>query len=222
MMISKNHVSCIKRAAGILSASLALLMSSIAQAATVSEPATVAHRVWDALLTRCGESWFYAGSAFDGAGMLSDVQTGHQSLIEYRGVRFNMVPIRITDAQRANGLQYNVRISMIAHLYREGGGQWQDGPDLRPRNTDDILGQVLGQANSDMFDMGGAGAMALEIAKFKGLWAVTRSSTTSTDTLAFGSKFFTVDQIAAAKVARYSCAKGEVVVPGDAQAGALQ
>jgi hypothetical protein len=96
------------------------------------------------------------------------------------------VPIRVTDAERANGLSYRARISMIAHLYREGGEPWRDGPDMRPRNTDDILAQAIRQANSDMFDMGGSGAMALELVKFKGTWAVTRSSTTSSSALGFG------------------------------------
>jgi hypothetical protein len=212
-MISKNHVSCMARVAAVLTASLAFLNSCAAQAATTSEPAAVAHRVWDALLTHCGESYFYAGSVFDSSGMLNDVQVGHQTTIEYRGVRFNQVPIRVTDAERANGVQYDARISLLAHLYREGDGTWQDGPDRQPRNTDDIIGRALADVNSDLFDMGGGGAIALRIVKYKGQWAVTRSSTTSTSTLALGEKFYDVDKLVAAKVARYDCKAGAVVEP---------
>ncbi len=190
-----------------------LVVVPCAEAAPAPEGESVAHRLWDKLLTHCGSSYFYSGSVFDGSGMLSDVQIGHQAVIEYQGVRFRTVPIRVTDAERANGLTYRARISMIAHLYREGGKPWRDGPDMRPRNTDDIIAQAIGQANSDMFDMGGSGAMALELVKFKGIWAVTRSSTTSSSALGFGSKFFDVEKVIAARVARYSCEKGAVLPP---------
>lgn len=178
-----------------------------------SETASVTQRLWSALLTRCGDTYFYAGSVFDGSGMLSNVEVGHQKVMEFRGVRFHSVPIRVTDAERANGLTYRARISMIAHLYREGDDQWQDGPDLRPRNVDDIFGQVLSQANGNFFDMGGGGAMALELLKFKGEWVVTRSSTDFSGSLGSNDNYYDVDKLVALRVARYSCQQAAVIPP---------
>lgn len=198
--------------AGVIAAG-SLVTTQGAHGATLSEPAAVVHRLWDKLLTHCGDSYFYAGSVFDGSGMLSNVQAGHQATLEFRGVKFHTVPIRVTDAERANGLNYRARVTMIAHLYREQGEQWQDGPDMQPRNTDDIMGQVLSQANGDMFDMGGGGAIALELVKFKGTWAVTRSSTTLSGSLGYNDNYYDVDKLVAAKVARYNCASGAVDAP---------
>ena len=190
----------------------ALSSASVAQATAPSPAAVEAQKVWGAILSRCGESYFYVGSVFDRSGMLSNVQMGgHQGTLEYKGVRFNTVPIRETDAERANGVAYSARISMIAHLYREADGDWQDGPDLRPRNVDDMIGQAIGQANSDMFDMGSAGAIALELVKFKGTWSVARSSTTSTSSLAFMQNFYDVDKLIATQRYRYDCAKRDLV-----------
>ena len=182
---------------GLAVVCLGTLAAPEVDAAPPASPAAVeAHKVWDAILTRCGASYVYAGSVFDSSGMLNDVQAGHQSRLEYKGVRFNLVPIRVTDAERANGVGYMARISMIAHLYREGDGPWQDGPDRQPRNTDDIVGQALGQVESDLFDMGGSGAIALELIKFRGNWAVTRSSVDSTSSFAINQNFFDVDKLA--------------------------
>jgi hypothetical protein len=172
------------------------------------EPATIANRIWAKLLTRCGDTYFYEGSVFDGSGIISDVQVSHQKTIEYKGVRFHIVPIRVTDAERANGIAYRDRISMVAHLYREEGEPWRDGPGLQPRNFDDIAGQALSKATSDLFDMGGAGAIALQIVKFKGTWAVERSSVDSSSEIGFGSHFFDVEKVLAADVPRHSCNSG--------------
>jgi len=184
-----------------------------AAAATPSPAATVAARIWDKLLTKCGPSYFYGGSVFDRSGMLGDVTAGDTSVMEFRGVRFNAVPMRVTDAERANGVESRARITMIAHLYRENGESWTDGPDLQPRNTDDILGQALGQANGDMLSMGNSGAMALDLIRFKGAWAVARSSITLSGPLGFDAKYYDVDKVIAAKVARYDCEAGQVVAP---------
>lgn len=205
---------------GLVSFSLVLALALPAGAAKPpahvgqsSEPAGVASRLWAALLTHCGDTYFYSGSVFDSSGMLSDVQRGHSSVMEYRGVRFTLVPIRVTDAERANGLTARVRIAMIAHLYREGGGQWRDGPDLRPRNVDDMVGQALSQANADMFDMGGSGSIAIELVKFKGQWAAVRSSTTMSGPNGFRANYYDVEKLIAVPRARYSCAAGQIAAP---------
>jgi hypothetical protein len=193
-----------------------------ARAAAPNEPGVTANKLWSKLLTRCGDSYFYAGSVFDGSGMLSDVQVSHQKTLEFKGVHFNSVPIRVTDAERANGIAYRVRVTLIAHLYREGGEGWQDGPATRPRNTDDIVARAIGSVNSNLFDMGNNGAMALELVKYKGIWAVTRRSVDSSGPLEFESEFFEVDKILAAKFPRYSCEKGAVVSTEPPKPSAVQ
>lgn len=83
---------------------------------------------------------------------------------------------------------------------------------MRPRDIHDIFGQVLSQATGNFFDMGGGGAMALELLKFKGEWVVTRSSTDFSGSQ--GGKYFDVDKLTAARVARYSCQQ-QAVVPAE-------
>src|SRR5579871_4341930 len=79
-------------------AALAIIVASpLAGAAPASEGEAIASRIWTKLLTRCGDSYFYAGSMFDGQGMLADVQVGHTNVIEFKGVTFHIVPIRVTD-----------------------------------------------------------------------------------------------------------------------------
>ena len=69
-----------------------------------NEAGSVASRIWGKLLARCGDSYFYAGSVFDGAGMLHDVQMAHQGTLQFKGVQFHSVPIRVTAAERENGI----------------------------------------------------------------------------------------------------------------------
>ena len=186
------------------------------RSATAAKPATdptPTTRLWNALLKQCGDSRFYVGSVFDASGMLSDVQVGRTKLIEYKGVKFASVPIRITDAERANGLQARSRITMRAHLYRTDGEQWQDGPDLRPRNMDDIIGRALGSANADMFGMGSNGAIALEVLKFKGRWYARRSSVDMSGPIIGSNDIFDVEKWIALPRPTYDCATHSVVAP---------
>lgn len=171
-----------------------------------------AGRLWAALLKQCGDTYIYTGSAFDRSGMLSDVQVGHTKLIEYKGVKFASVPIRVTDAERANGLEARARITMRAHLYRTDGDQWQDGPDMRPRNMDDIIGRALGSVTADMFDMGTNGAIALEILKFKGRWYTRRSSVDrSGPIIGSGGDVYDLEKLMALPRPTYECATHSIV-----------
>lgn len=205
------------RRLGVILLSACLAVGSVvispppAAAAEAAEPAMVAQRIWAKLLTHCGETWFYSGSAFDGEGMLGGTMMAE--FIEYRGVRFNLVPVRVTDADQLNGVTYRARISMIAHVYRSGSEAWSDGPDMRPRDTDEILGRAIGDANADMFGMGTSGAIALDIVKFKGRWVVARTSTTVDGMLGMGGHFIDVDKFIAARRASYSCKTGAVEQP---------
>ena len=152
--------------------------------------------VWNALLTPCGQSYFYAGSFFDRGGMLSSLGAGNNpDIYEFRGVRFNTVPVRITDAERLNGLEYHARVTMIAHVYREAGGTWADGPDLQARNTNDILALALQSVGSNMGEMGIGGSMAFDLARVKGKWVIARSSSDLSGPLTFGTNYYDVGKL---------------------------
>ena len=175
-----------------------------------SEPSVVAERVWNSLLAHCASgSYFYAGSSLDGDGMLSDVQVGKNPVLEFRGVTFHLVPVRVTDAERANGVEFRGRATMVAHLYREGGGSWQDGPDLQRRNMDDMVGRVLADSLGEFFGMGGGGSMALQIVKYKGVWALARSSTDFSSGFGAGGQFQLIDQFVKG-VPHYDCGAGTI------------
>jgi hypothetical protein len=184
---------------------------------TQSEPAAVAQRVWGVLLTHCPTGdYFYAGSpSLDSGGMLSNVQVGKNPLLEFKGVTFHIVPMRVTDAEQANGIAYRGRITMIAHLYREESESWKDGPDLQRRNMSDIVGRVLADANGEFFGMGGGGSMAIQIVKFKGRWALARGSTDFSDSFGASGDFQFLDDFVKAPAPHYSCKDGKVIpVPG--------
>lgn len=177
-----------------------------------SEGSAEAQRVWSKLLTRCGDSWFYAGSNFDAGGMISDVSTNSGSpVMEYRGARFNLVPVRITSAESQNGIQYRARITMIAHTYREVGDAWQDGRDLQPRDTGDVFAQALGNVFGDLVSFGNTGAMALDLVRYKGVWSVARASITAEDGAGFDKNFYDAEKLIAAPAPRYDCSTGKVV-----------
>ena len=181
--------------------------------------ATPASRLWSSMLKRCGDSYFYTGSAFDNSGMLNDVQMSHTQLVEYKGVSFASVPIRVTDAERANGIEYRARISMRAHLYRVDGDSWQDGPDLRPRNMNDIIGRALADVGSDLFDIGTSGSMALEMIKYHGRWYVLRSSVDRSGPLIGNKNIFDLEQMMALPRPTYDCASQQVVMPKGKDSG---
>ena len=188
-----------------------------AHASAAAGPAAIGQKIFDKLLTRCGDQWFYAGSPFDGAGMLSNVQASHQGVVTYKGVQFHTVPITVSPAEHENGIDSRTRISMIAKLYREGDKPWGDGPGRRDRNMDDILGDVLRDAGGDMFDMGSGGSMAMELINFKGNWFIRRSGVDSTSIFSTGDKLFEVAQLLAAPMPRYSCSAGRVLRPGETE-----
>ncbi|MBO9499546.1 MAG: hypothetical protein J7483_08835 [Novosphingobium sp.] len=199
-------------------APLALLTSSVfvpnvwAAPPTASpEPAVIAQRIWSSLLTHCGGSYFYAGSSLDAGGMLADVQVGKNDLLEFQGVTFHQVPIRVSDAERANGISYRARISMIAHIYREGDDPWQDGPDMQRRNMDDMIGRALADVNGDLFGMGGGGSIVIEIIQFKGRWVMSRSSPDFSGSISRRGGLYYVDEFVKAPAPRYSCAEKKVL-----------
>lgn len=197
---------------GVL-ASLGPIQARAADAPPAATDASVvAQRLWGKLLNRCGESAFYAGSVFDSAGMISRVPGSRPRTMEFRGMRFNAVPITISPAERLNGVASRTRITMLAQVYREVGERWSDGPAFQPRNTEDILGRAIGMGNADMFDMGTSGVMALELVKYQGKWFVSRSSASRAGSISFsGGTFYEVDKVIAAPAARYDCQSGKVI-----------
>ena len=205
------------RRVGVSAIAIAGLLPLIdgAHAAPQPEPAAVAQRIWGALLTRCADGhYFYGGSApLDSGGMLADAQMRANPVMEFEGPAFHLVPIRVSDAERANGIQYRGRMTMIAHLYRRAGERWSDGPAARRRDMDDILGQVLASATGEFFGMGQGGSMAVQLVKFKGRWAFARGSTDFASGFGAGSDFQFVDTFMNARLPRYSCKEAKVVLP---------
>lgn len=183
-------------------------------ASAAPSPETVIHGFWNKLLVQCGNSYFYGGSVFDDSGMIGGVMRGDQrSVYEFRGVKFNTVSVRITDAERMNGLEYHARVTMMAHLFREAGETWQDGPDLQARNANDIIGSALRDVGGDMGEMGSGGAMAFDFMKAKGTWAIARSSSTLSGPLNSHSDYYDVQKLLAEKSDRYNCKTGAVEPP---------
>ena len=173
-----------------------------------------ANKIWAKLLTQCDDSHFYAGSVFDAGGMLASLGAGRvRSLLEYKKVAFNVVPIPITDAEKLNGFENHVRITMVSDVYREQGGAWRDGPNRQARNANDILTSVIQQAGNDAGQMGTGGAMAFDLMKVKGEWAVARSSTTMSGPLSLGTSYYVVPKILDARMAKYDCEKAAVISP---------
>ena len=183
-------------------------------ASAPSEAAGVAQRVWGKLLTHCGEDYYYAGSLFDGAGIAADVQVNKTPIkVHFRGVRFTVVPIAVTEADRLNGVSARARIAMIARVYKsQFEDRWMDGPGLQVRNMNDIFGQALSSANADMFEMGSGGAIALELVKFKGAWSVARSSVSMSGPL-MGSGFYDLQNVVAARLPTVDCKTGALIPP---------
>ena len=190
---------------------LAFGASLSVDAAPASEADVVAQKIWGKILTHCGESEFYAGSVFDDTGMVSLGARGE--IYEYRGLKFNAVPIRVTDAERLNGLSAHARVTMQAHIYRTKDGAWRDGPDMRPRNTSDMLSNAFRDIDGDNGEFGSGGAMALDLMKLKGVWVVGRGSIILSGPVSSSSRYFYVDKLIATPAGRYSCAKGAFEPP---------
>jgi hypothetical protein len=185
---------------------LAFTTEAPARAAPGSPTGAAAGQLWSRLLAHCGESYFYAGSVFDHSGMLSDVGAGNNpSVIEFRGVKFNPVPIRVTDAERLNGISARARVTMFAHVYRVDGGDWEDGPDLRPRNINDVSGLALQNIVSDAGEMGAGGSMAFELIQFKGKWMAARSGSAQSGVLLSSAGFYSLDQLQGDAAPKYTC-----------------
>ncbi len=197
---SKLHQFRLARTLALVSAICALANAICAAGAPpVSEPQAVTNKFWGKLLVPCGGSYFYGGSFFDRQGMLSTLGAGNNpSVIEFRGVKFDTVPEQISDAERLNGLQYRARISMIAHVYREDGGQWMDGPELQPRNIDDVMGKALQSIVADAGQLGDGGAIVFDLVKSKGHWYVSRSSASMSGPLIGSPGYYGIDQVIAA------------------------
>ena len=96
-----------------------------AQAAT-TEADLAARRLWDAVLTKCGDSYLLR----DG-----------DSTEEYRQVSFRTVSIKLSDADRLNGKDWLGAAVLSAHVWRKtdfdgngtarGWGEWNNGGGLR-------------------------------------------------------------------------------------------
>ena len=171
-----------------------------------SEADRMAQQVWDALLTKCGDSYFYSGSVFDRSGMIADLKMSkHQSVYEFKKVRFNLVPMRVSEAEQMNGIQYIGRMTMIAGVYRSDGGAWSDGPAMQARNTQDIMAGALKDFLGDQMDMGMGGAIALELKEYKGRWAVSRSSVDQSGMLLSSKGYYEVEKVVGAYGGRHSC-----------------
>lgn len=189
----------------------ACLTATEAHAAPASGAAVAAEKVWSQLLTHCGESYFYAGSAFDGMSTMH-MFAGDPTLIEFRGAKFHTVPIRVTDAERQNGLTEHARITMFGHTYRKKGEPWQDGPDLIYRNIEDVFSRSWKDVQGDEGQLGIGGAIALDLKEANGHWWVQRSSVILSDTLG-GDRGADLATFSQARVARYNCQTGEIIPP---------
>jgi hypothetical protein len=65
-------------------------------ASAPSEAETTAQKLWDKIVKKCGDDYFYAGSTLDP----SDV------LLEFKDVAFNVVPKEVSKASQLNGLEW--------------------------------------------------------------------------------------------------------------------
>lgn len=123
-------------------------------------PQAVAQVLWETILTKCGDSWFYYG--LSSPGTRPENSNGWQ-LAEYRGVIFSLKPESISTAERMNGLQWLGHASMGASVHRtfgppvERGGVWSGwldfgglGVTIIKRNGEWIF-DATGEFNPDAF-----------------------------------------------------------------------
>ncbi len=203
-------------------ASIALMLGAWGGGTDVNtEAEATAKQLWDTLLTKCGDSYFYAGSPFDASGSLTMLQAPNRQprATEFKGAQFALVPVEMSQAQRLNGIEYIGQMTMVSAAFRTGAGgnwgAWIDGPAGRVvRNGDDIVAGALGDFAGDAFDMGGGGLIPLKIVKAKGVWAVARGS--SVGVTVGGDKFFAVAKIGP-YTNKYDCAAA-AIIPSEAQA----
>lgn len=182
----------------------------------------VSDQLWDRLLSHCGESYFYAGSAFDkdGAKEFWHLYKPVHDLVEFIDVQFAIVPIPVTSAEHLNGSGTRARITMLSGTFRlrnQGKwGEWIDGPETPERSAGDMDKRIKrNDENDSTFGMGTGGAMALEIRKEKGEWLVARqSASTSGYGLMLGEPHFVkLSQFLADTAPKYDCKKAAIVAP---------
>jgi hypothetical protein len=213
--LSKPHGATLRAArnlAAILTISATCVTSAAAAPKAVGgETAAVAQQLFGKILTKCGESYFYAGSGFDYDGLLGASANKNPQKTEYRGVRFTQVPIRVTESDRLNGIEARARVALIARVYKiDDDGGWLEGPGLQPRNANDILYTALSTAGGDMGPMGISGAIAFELVKFKGTWAVARGSVVRSGPVGTGGHYHELKDVLSSPVPRVDCKTGEI------------
>lgn len=205
----------VRVAVALVQGFLRLLIVAFATQASATPPPTPTsyptEQIWNALVTHCGESYFYAGSALDAAGSMP-MLANRTTLLEFRGVKFHTVPIRVTDAERLNGLTAHARVTMLAHTYRKKGDPWQDGPDLVYRSTADIMTRSFADIRGDEDQMGAGGAIALDLMRFGGRWLVRRSSVWMSTSPSDGPPF-DLAHLGEARVSRYNCQTSTIIPP---------
>jgi hypothetical protein len=196
-----------------LAATLAVILGMMTSASSAPAPAAYpTEKIWNALLTHCGDSWFYAGSALDGKGD-SYAYDRKPTLIEFRGVQFlPIVAIRVTDAERLNGLGAHARVTMFAHVYRKKGEDWRDGPDLVYRDTGDIMARANQDVEGDDGQMGSGGVIALDLQLVEGRWLVRRNSVRMQGDFGYD-RVFDVARLSEARIGRYNCPTGAITPP---------
>lgn len=74
--------------------------------------------MWDSILTRCGDAFYYDTSA-------DSSFFSHRGLIQYRDVQFYVFARPISRADQLNGIQWQGTAVMTAALYRSTGGSDQ-------------------------------------------------------------------------------------------------
>ena len=74
-----RHANTAQRLLCVVHLAIGALPTNVLSA-TPTEPQIMARKAWDALLTHCGESYFYAGSALDGMPGLKLPSTGYNPM----------------------------------------------------------------------------------------------------------------------------------------------
>lgn len=168
-------------------------------------------KLWNKLLVSCGQSYFYAGSELDKSDGPSAViyDPDDAKILEFRGVRkLPPTSIRVSDAERLNGVTERARISMVANTYRVAGGAWQDGPSFVARSYSEQTNQMLMKVFGDDAQLGWAGAMVLDIARVNGRWVFRRGSLLSSVPLWSNGTFVDLERFLAKPISRYDCETG--------------
>lgn len=212
------------RASGALVALIGLMLGGWGgEPPEKAEAEATAKQLWDVLLTKCGDSYFYAGSPFDASGNLTILQAQNRQpqATEFKGARFALVPLEMSQAQQLNGIEYIGQMTMVSAAFRTGAGgnwgAWMDGPAGRVfRSGEDVADAALGDFVGDAFDMGGGGLISIKIVKAKGVWEVARGS--SIGAMVGGDEFFTAAKIAP-YTNKYDCATA-AIIPSEVQAAA--